>query len=176
MPPRPPDPQKARQREDLPADAVQALEAHLEAKGLKMTTQRLDLLRAALAQAKHFTADELHASLRGGEHAVSLATVYRSLAVLEEAGILEGHDFDGGQRRYERRLAREHHDHMVCLDCRAVVEFENDAIERLQEKVATTHGFRIREHHLTLFVSCDEMAAKGRCPRRDEKLGVGARR
>jgi Fur family ferric uptake transcriptional regulator len=176
MPPRPPDPSSPGRGADLPADAVRTLEAHLQAKGLKMTSQRLDLLRAALAHPNHFTADELHIRLREEDKSVSLATVYRSLAVLEEAGILEGHDFDGGQRRYERRLAREHHDHMVCLDCRAVVEFENDAIERLQEKVASAHGFRIREHHLTLFVTCDELAAKGRCPRRDEKLGVAPKR
>lgn len=153
---------------DVPAEARRALEAHLRAQGLKMTAQRLALLQAALAQPGHFTADELHTRLRDEGQPVSLATVYRSLSVLEEAGILGGHDFDGGQRRYERSLARQHHDHMVCLDCRAVVEFENDAIERLQEKVASTHGFRIREHHLTLFVACEELARKGRCARRDE--------
>ena len=158
-----------------PADAVKALAAHLQAKGLKMTQQRLQMLRAALAQARHFTADELHERLRDEGRAVSLATIYRSLSVFEEAGILEGHDFDSGQRRYERRLEREHHDHMVCLDCRAVIEFENDAIERLQEKVAAAQRFRIREHHLTLFVSCDDLAKKGRCRRRDDKLG-GKRR
>lgn len=160
---------------DAPADAVKALEAHLQAKGLKMTQQRLGLLRAALEQPGHFTADELHERLRKEGANVSLATLYRSLSVFEQAGILEGHDFDSGQRRYERRLAREHHDHMVCLDCRAVIEFENDAIERLQEKVAAAQRFRIREHHLTLFVSCDDLAKQGRCARRDGKLGVKRR-
>jgi len=155
--------------------AIKALEEHLRGKGLKMTQPRLKLLRAALAQPGHFTADELHERLRDEGLSISLATVYRSLSVFEQAGILEGHDFDGHQRRYERRLEREHHDHMVCLDCRAVIEFENDAIERLQEKVAAAARFRIREHHLTLFVSCDDLAKKGRCPRRDERLG-GKRR
>ena len=159
-----------------PAEAVKALEAHLQAKGLKMTQQRLDLLRATLDQPGHFTADELHERLRQEGANVSLATLYRSLSVFEDAGILEGHDFDSGQRRYERRLEREHHDHMVCLDCRAVIEFENDAIERLQEKVAAAQRFRIREHHLTLFVSCDDLAKQGRCSRRDDKLGVKRRR
>ncbi len=134
-----------------------------------MTQQRLDLLRAALAHGEHFTADELHARLREEGRAVALATVYRNLGVLEEAGILEGHDFQSGQRRYERRHEREHHDHMVCLDCRAVVEFEDQAIERLQERAAAAHGFRIREHHLTLFVACESLLREGRCARRDRR-------
>lgn len=157
-----------------PESAVQALQAHLQRKGLKMTQQRLELLRAALAHGEHFTADELHARLRQEGRSVALATVYRSLAVLEEAGILEGHDFQSGQRRYERRHERDHHDHMVCLDCRAVVEFEDEAIERLQEQAAAAHGFRIREHHLTLFVACDTLLREGSCPRRESRRGPSA--
>jgi Fur family transcriptional regulator, ferric uptake regulator len=155
-----------------PDDALAALEQHLKGQRLKMTQQRRELLKAALAQPGHFTAEELHARLKKEGRNVSLATVYRSLSVLEAAGILEGHDFDGGQRRYERRLERAHHDHMVCIDCRAVIEFENDAIERLQQQVAGEHRFQIRDHHLTLFVSCDDLAKKGRCVRRDERSGA----
>jgi Fur family ferric uptake transcriptional regulator len=156
--------------------ALERLEAYLREQGLKMTEQRRRMLDAALGQPGHFSADELHARLRSQGPHPSLATVYRSLLVLEDAGILEGHDFDDGQRRYERRLAREHHDHMVCTDCRLVFEFQNDAIERLQKKVAAEHAFRIREHHLTLYVACDELAAKGRCARRDRAAGASARR
>lgn len=153
---------------------MRALQAHLRRKGLKMTQQRREMLRAALAHGEHFTAEELHARLRQEGRPVALATVYRSLAVLEEAGILEGHDFHSGQRRYERRHEREHHDHMVCLDCRAVVEFEDEAIERLQERAAAAHGFRIREHHLTLFVACETLLREGRCPRRERRAGPPA--
>jgi Fur family ferric uptake transcriptional regulator len=166
---------------DVAADeAVKALEDFLKGKRLKMTEPRRRLVRAALAQPGHFTAEELHDRLREMGEDVSMATVYRSLAVLEEAGILEGHDFDDpakrGQRRYERLLAREHHDHMVCLDCRSVVEFQNAAIERLQDRVAREHRFRIREHHLTMFVSCEVLAQKGACPRMDAKRAPNARK
>lgn len=164
----------AAQAREAPASAVRALEAHLQRQGLKMTQQRKDLLRAALAHGEHFTAEELHARLRQEGRPVALATVYRGLSLLEAAGLLEGHDFHSGQRRYERRHEREHHDHMVCLDCRAVVEFEDEAIERLQEKAAAAQGFRIREHHLTLFVACETLLREGRCPRREGRAGPGA--
>ena len=88
-----------------------------------------DGARRARRTQGHFTADDVHDRLRDAGERVSLATVYRALSLLEEAGILEGHDFDDGQRRYERALTREHHDHLICLDCRAVVEFQNAAIE-----------------------------------------------
>lgn len=153
-------------------DALKALEAFLRPQGLKMTEQRRQLVRAALRHPGHFTAEELHDTLRAGGRDVSMATVYRSLGVLEEAGILEGHDFEDGQRRFEPRLAREHHDHMVCTTCRAVVEFQSAAIERLQEKVAREHGFAIREHHLTLYVECSAWTRTGRCPRREQAGGA----
>ena len=161
-------------------DALKTLEDFLRGKHLKMTDPRRRLVRAALAQPGHFTAEELHARLREEGEDVSMATVYRTLSVLEEARILEGHDFDDhqrrGQRRYERLLEREHHDHMVCLDCRSVVEFQNPAIERLQDRVARSHRFRIREHHLTMFVSCEILAEKGRCPRMEGKRAAVGRK
>ena len=104
---------------------------------------------------------------------MSLATVYRALGLLEEAGILEGHDFADGQRRYERALTREHHDHLICLDCRAVVEFQNPAIEELQEKVLREHGFTMVHHALTIFASCEALRATGTCPRRDAEKRTG---
>lgn len=154
-------------------DALKSLEDFLRTKRLKMTEPRRRMVRATLAHPGHFTAEELHQELVEGGERVSIATVYRTLSVLVEAGILEGHDFADGQRRYERLLSREHHDHLVCTDCRLVVEFQNAAIERLQEKVAAANGFSIREHHLTLFVSCDEWAAKGRCDRRPKGADAG---
>lgn len=161
-------------------DALRTLEAYLRGKHLKMTDPRRRMMRAALSQPGHFTAEELHARLRQDGEDVSMATVYRSLTVLEEAGILQGHDFDDhqrrGQRRYERLLAREHHDHMVCLDCRSVVEFQNAAIEKLQDRVAREHRFRIREHHLTMYVSCEALEQKGHCPRMDLKRAAPGKR
>ena len=118
-----------------------------------MTDQRRNLVRAALDQHGHFTAEELYRRLGGSGEPVSMATVYRGLSLLEDADLVEGHDFADGHRRYERALDREHHDHMICADCRAVVEFTNDKIEKLQAKAAADHGFTLEDHSLTLWSS-----------------------
>ncbi len=157
----------------LPADvleaALEAFEAFLRSKRLKMTDQRRTMVRVALEQPGHFTAEELHRALQAEGEPVSLATVYRGLSVLEESALVEGHDFADGTRRYERAVDREHHDHMVCLDCRAVIEFTNEKIETLQQQVVDEHGFTMKDHSLTLFVHCNEWSDKGACERREER-------
>lgn len=149
--------------------AVTTFEAFLREKRLKMTDQRRQMVRAALEKRGHFTADDLYRKLGGGGDAVSMATVYRGLALLEDAELLEGHDFADGQRRYERALDREHHDHMICVDCRAVVEFTNERIEKLQDQVVKEHGFSMHDHSLTLFVTCNDFRSDGACERRDQR-------
>lgn len=155
--------------EDILETALQIFEDFLRARRLKMTDQRRTMVRAALEQQGHFTAEELHRALSHEGEAVSLATVYRGLSVLEEASLVEGHDFADGTRRYERAVGREHHDHMVCLDCRAVIEFTNERIEALQQEVVDDHGFSMADHSLTLFVHCNAWQQGGACPRRDER-------
>ena len=162
-------------QEDAPPDddviesALQILEEYLRERRLKMTDQRRTMVRAALEHTGHFTAEELHRALSADGDPVSLATVYRGLAVLEEASLLEGHDFADGTRRYERAIEREHHDHMVCLDCRAVIEFTNERIEKLQQEVVDEHGFTMDDHSLTLFVHCNVWKKTGACDRRAER-------
>jgi Fur family transcriptional regulator, ferric uptake regulator len=152
-------------------EAVALLEAFLRRKGLKMTEQRRTMVRGALAHSGHFTAVDMHERMKEEGEAVSLATIYRALSLLEQAGILEGHDFDDGQRRYERALTREHHDHLICLECRAVIEFQNSAIEDLQQQVLKDHGFTMVHHALTIFASCEALRTGGTCARRDAERG-----
>ena len=155
-------------------DALKVFETFLRRKALKMTAQRRAMVRSVLSNAGHFTADDAHVRLRAGGERVSLATVYRALSLLEESGVLEGHDFADGQRRYERALTREHHDHLICIDCRAVVEFQNPAIEDLQDQVLAQHGFSMVHHALTIFAACQALKEKGACPRRDDTSGPKA--
>ena len=154
--------------------ALDVFETFLRKKGLKMTEQRRTMVRAALGHEGHFTAEDMHARLRDGGEGVSLATVYRALGLLEESGILEGHDFEDGQRRYEKGITREHHDHVICRDCGAVVEFQNPSIEALQEQVLAEHDFKMVHHSLTIFAACQRLALTGRCDRKDE-AEAGAR-
>ena len=146
-------------------DALKAFEAFLRRRRLKMTAQRRTMIRMALRHRGHFTAEDLHRRLVEASAAVSMATVYRGLSLLEEARLLEGHDFDDGTRRYERLIDREHHDHMICLDCRKVLEFQDDAIESLQEDAARRHGFDLADHRLVLYVRCPEGSQPDRCSR-----------
>ena len=149
--------------------ALAAFETHLKKARLKMTGQRRHMVRAALDQKGHFTAEELYHRLVKDGEAVSMATVYRGLRLLEESGIVEGHDFADGQRRYEPALRREHHDHMICVDCRAVIEFQSAEIEQFQQQVAEQEGFAIEGHNLTLYVRCKTWRTRGRCLRREDR-------
>ncbi len=147
--------------------ALAEFEVFLRAKRLKMTEQRRKMISTALSQGGHFTAEDLYHELARMEQSVSMATVYRGLALLEEANLLEGHDFDDGLRRYERLLDREHHDHMICMDCRAVLEFQDDEIEALQHAAAERHGFTLEDHRLVLYVRCPDAEQPDDCTRRD---------
>lgn len=157
-------------------EALRTFEDFVREKGLKMTEQRRTMVRAALDHRGHFTAEDLYRELDHQDEQISMATVYRGLALLEEADLLHSHDFADGQRRYERALDREHHDHMICTDCRAVIEFTNQQIEDLQEQVVRDHGFSMQDHSLTLFVTCDGFRETGQCDRRDKKLARQQRR
>jgi len=149
--------------------ALATFEEFLRAERLKMTGQRRQMVRAALDQRGHFTAEELYQRLVREGESVSMATVYRGLRLLEDAGIVEGHDFADGQRRYERALHVEHHDHMVCVDCRAVIEFRSEEIEKIQQRIVEAEDFDIQDHNLTLYVSCRAWRKHGRCARREER-------
>jgi Fur family ferric uptake transcriptional regulator len=146
-------------------EALTAFEAFLRRRRLKMTSQRRTMIQTALRHKGHFTAEDLYRRLVEAGAAVSMATVYRGLSLLEEARLLEGHDFDDGTRRYERLLDREHHDHMICLDCRRVLEFQDDDIESLQERAARRHGFELTDHRLVLYVRCPDGGQPERCAR-----------
>lgn len=146
-------------------EALAAFESFLSRKRLKITSQRRTMIRIALTQRGHFTADDVYRRLGQEGERVSMATVYRALGLLEEAGLLEGHAFDDGTRRYERSVDRAHHDHMICLDCRRVLEFQDNDIETLQERAAARHGFSLEDHRLVLYVRCPEGSKPEACAR-----------
>lgn len=156
--------------------ALAAFQVFLRSERLKMTGPRRRMIRAALEQKGHFTAEDLHQDMIREGETVSMATVYRGLRLLEDAGIVEGHDFADGQRRYEKALQVQHHDHMVCVDCRAVVEFRSEQIEKIQQRIATENGFVIVDHNLTLYVGCKAWRETGKCARRAAREGRGGRK
>jgi len=136
------------------------VQAHLQKVGFRWTTQRALIVREALASHEHFTAEQLLDLCRKADPKVSRATVYRTLAVLEREGFVEGLDTGDGGRRFEHTLNHEHHDHMVCVGCGAIFEFHDDELERRQLVAARRIGFRIERHSLRLHGRCRDCQKK----------------
>lgn len=126
----------------------------LETKSLKLTSQRRTILNEALHANGHFSADKLLDLSKGRDRTISKATVYRTLALLKESGVLEEQDFGDGKKLYERAQGRRHHDHFVCIRCGKIIEFENDQIEKLQNAEAAKKYFKVVYHSLKLFGFC----------------------
>ena len=120
------------------------------AKGLRMTDQRRVIARVLSSSDDHPDAEELHRRASAEDPRISLATVYRTVRLFEEDGIIERHDFRDGRSRYEE-VGDEHHDHLIDLKTGEVVEFVNEEIERLQEAIARKLGYKLVDHRLELY-------------------------
>ena len=119
-------------------------------KGLRMTEQRRVIARVLSMSHDHPDAEELHRRASAEDPRISLATVYRTVRLFEEAGIIERHDFRDGRSRYEE-VGDDHHDHLIDLKSGEVVEFVNDEIERLQDAIARKLGYKLVDHRLELY-------------------------
>ncbi|MEN0652919.1 MULTISPECIES: Fur family transcriptional regulator [Hyphobacterium] len=119
-------------------------------KGLRMTDQRRVIARVLSTADDHPDAEELHRRAVQIDNRISLATVYRTVRLFEEAGIIERHDFRDGRARYEE-ASDDHHDHLIDLKSGEVIEFVNEEIEKLQEAVARKLGYRLVDHRLELY-------------------------
>lgn len=121
-----------------------------EAKGLRMTGQRRTIAAILEESTDHPDVEELYARASARDSAISLATVYRTVKLFEEAGILERVEFGDGRARYED-ADREHHDHLIDLASGEVIEFVDPEIEELQERIAERLGYRLKGHKLELY-------------------------
>ncbi len=126
------------------------IEAQCVAKGMRMTEQRRIIARVLSGSEDHPDVEELyHRCAKIDEH-ISISTVYRTVKLFEDAGIIERHDFREGRARYEQ-LRDEHHDHLINLRTGEVLEFKSEEIEALQAEVARRMGYRLVEHRLELY-------------------------
>lgn len=120
--------------------------------GLKVTLPRVKILQILEGNDQHhLSAEDVYKQLMESGEDVGLATVYRVLTQFEAAGLVVRHNFDGGHSVFELERG-EHHDHMVCIDTGTVVEFHNDEIEALQERIAAENGYELTGHSLVLYV------------------------
>lgn len=121
-----------------------------EAKGLRMTEQRRVIAHVLESAHDHPDVEELYARAQNVDPNISIATVYRTVKLFEEAGILEKHEFKDGRARYEP-ADRDHHDHLIDLATGEVIEFVDPEIEALQEKIARKLGYTLKGHRLELY-------------------------
>ena len=124
-------------------------------KGLKSTRQREMILEEFLKSGSHLSTEELYLKLRRKHPNIGYATVHRTLKLFAECGIAEQRHFGDGQARFEVSTHDEHHDHLICISCGKIVEFEDPRIEQLQDETAAKHGFSIERHRLELYGRCD---------------------
>ncbi len=118
--------------------------------GLRMTDQRRVIARVLSDAGDHPDVEEVHRRANALDSRISLSTVYRTVRLLEEAGILSRHEFGDGRARYEP-AAGEHHDHLIDVDTGNVIEFRNEEIEKLQELIAEELGYKLIDHRLELY-------------------------
>jgi Fur family ferric uptake transcriptional regulator len=122
----------------------------LQRAGLRVTAQRIALLQVLAESDDHPDVEELHLRARETDPKISIATVYRTVAALEEARMVIRHSFEGASARFER-VGKLHHDHIIDLDSGEIVEFQSDLIEKLQEEIAARLGYDLIHHRLELY-------------------------
>lgn len=138
----------------------QTLEEQCAARGMRMTDQRRVIARVIEGSADHPDVEELHRRAAAVDARISLSTVYRTVNLFEEAGLVTKHDFKDGRARFEP-IPDEHHDHLIDIRSGKVIEFRNEEIEAIQELIAKRLGYRLVDHRLELYAVPSAPAAEG---------------
>lgn len=138
--------------------------AFLATKDLRMTTQRQAIIAAAFSTEEHFTADQLLDWSRARDRSVSRATVYRTLPLLTESGLVREMDFGKDRKFYDPNYAEHpNHNHIICDDCERIVEFDSEQIEQIENEISHRLGFAVKSQRLQITASCEELKQRGSC-------------
>lgn len=141
------------------------LDEFIRRKGLRRTSQRETIVKAAFSRDEHFTADELFDRVRKVDAETSRATVYRTLGLLVEADLLREIDLGENQTTYDPNFHdRPSHNHLVCIDCGKVIEFEDPHMDILNDCVTRRLGFKPVRQTIKIEANCEQLRTKGRCP------------
>ena len=139
-------------------DAEDLFRQYLRSRGLKYTPERRTLLREILGHDEHFEAEQLLFVLRQGGVRVAKATIYRTLPLLVDCGLIQQVQFGDKLARYEHTFGQEPHDHMICRSCRRVIEFANAEVARLRSEIAGRHQFQAQSHRFQITGLCADCA------------------
>jgi Fur family ferric uptake transcriptional regulator len=135
------------------------LDNYMSEKGLRTTEQRKLIVSTFLGCHAHSTVEELLTKVRAADPKVGYATVYRTMKMLTEGGLASELHFGDGATRYEIADEDAHHDHLICVECGHIIEFEEPLIEELQERIAKNHNFHITHHKHELYGHCSDTEA-----------------
>ena len=136
------------------SEKKERLKTFMKQKGMKSTRQRDIIASEFLKCEDHITAEELYKKIGRRHKEIGYTTVYRTLKLLSESGLATERVFADQLTRYEPVSEDEHHDHLICLDCGSIIEFEDPKLERLQEKIASEFGFSIMDHKMEFYGHC----------------------
>lgn len=143
------------EREAKALDHFRALlAAYMSKRGLRSTDQRHVIVETFFTVANHVSIEELLAEVRAKDPRVGYATVYRTLKLLTECGVAYERHFGDGLARYELADDASHHDHLICIDCGKIIEFEEPRIEALQDAIAQRYGFLLKSHRHEMYGLC----------------------
>jgi Fur family ferric uptake transcriptional regulator len=136
----------------------------LAGKHLRITAQRRTIIETAFGTSQHFTAEQLLAWSRRRDKSVSRATVYRTLPLLTESGLVREMDFGKDYKFYDPNYAEHpHHNHLICQDCDKIVEFESEKLDLLENEISQRLGFCVESHRLQISARCEELRVSGTC-------------
>jgi Fur family ferric uptake transcriptional regulator len=136
----------------------------LERKNLRLTAQRRAIVESVFGTDQHFTAEQLLVWSRQKDKSVSRATVYRTLPLLTESGLVREMDFGKDYKFYDPNYAEHpHHNHIICQDCDRIVEFESEKIDQLETEISQKLGFSVKTQRLQITATCDELKKLGAC-------------
>lgn len=142
------------------SEIIDKLKQVIKQKGLKYTKQREVIFETILNCERHLSAEDLYNIIleKYPDEKIGIATVYRALVFLEEASLISSISLDKDTKKFETNF-KEHHDHLICVDCNKIVEFMNDKIEKEQTKVAKDRGFKLLNHTMYLYGVCESCQA-----------------
>jgi Fur family ferric uptake transcriptional regulator len=151
----------------MPPGIRERIYSFIADKGLRKTSQRDAIIEAAFSTTEHYTAEDLLARARKVDPSVSRATVYRTLPLLVECGVLKEMDFGKDHKYYDPNyIDHPHHNHLICVDCNKIVEFEDQHIELLEDCISKRLGFSPASKSLRIEANCDELKKRGACSSR----------
>src|SRR3989475_2252024 len=139
----------------------------LTQKNLRLTSQRHAIIESVFSTQQHFTAEQLLEWSRARDRSVSRATVYRTLPLLTESGLLREMDFGKDHKFYDPNYAdHPNHSHIICQDCDKIVEFESEKIEKLENEISHKLGFELKMQRLQISARCEELKKLGACKKK----------